>query len=169
MAILLIGMLLLGEDMMEIEKEVGENHGAGAFSFVSLHINLGMAILILTVIRLAWRIANPPPPLPETVKPWERKLAGLTYILFYVLMIGPPLTGWFAFPGFLAKHADVTGLSLFGVTDFPMAPAIPVKTIILHKLGSKIGLALLALHVLAALKHQFIDDSKIFARMMPHK
>jgi cytochrome b561 len=52
--------------------------------------------------------------------------------------------------------------------DFPLAPAIPIKTIILHKLGSKIALALLALHVLAALKHQFIDDTKIFSRMMPH-
>lgn len=96
------------------------------------------------------------------------KTASLIYGLFYLLMIGLPLTGWFALPVFLARHTDVTGLTLFGLLDFPLAPAVPIKTIILHKLGSKIGLALLALHVLAALKHQFIDDTKIFSRMMPH-
>ena len=168
MAILLIGMLLLGEDMMELKKDVGEDHGAGGFTFVNLHINIGIAILILTLIRIAWRIMNPPPALPDTVKPWERKLATITYGLFYVLMIGLPLTGWFALPSLLARHPEVTGLNLFGVMDFPLAPTIPVKTIILHKLGSKIALALLALHVLAALKHQFMDDTKIFSRMMPH-
>ena len=168
MAILLIGMLLLGEDMMELKKDVGEDHGAGGFTFVNLHINIGIAVLILSVIRLAWRIANPPPALPDTVKPWEKKLASITYSLFYLVMIGLPITGWFGLPGFLAKHPDVMGLNLFGVADLPLAPALPIKTIILHKLGSKIGLALLALHVLAALKHQFIDDTKIFSRMMPH-
>jgi len=168
MAILLIGMLLLGEDMMEIEKEVGEDHGAGGFALINLHVNIGIAILILTVIRIAWRIVNPPPALPDTVKSWEKKLATITYGLFYVLMIGLPLTGWFALPGFLARHSEVAGLNLFGLMDFPLAPAVPIKTIILHKLGSKIGLALLALHVLAALKHQFVDDTKIFSRMIPH-
>lgn len=74
MAILLIGMLLLGEDMMEIEKEVGEDHGAGGFALINLHVNIGIAILILTVIRIAWRIANPPPALPDTVKSWEKNL-----------------------------------------------------------------------------------------------
>jgi cytochrome b561 len=168
MAILLIGMLLLGEDMMEIEKEIGEDHGEGGIGLINLHVNIGIAILVLTVLRIVWRIANPPPTLPDTVKPWEKKLATITYGLFYVLMIGLPLTGWFALPGFLAKHSEVVGLNLFGFMDFPLAPAVPMKTIILHKLGSKIALALLALHVLAALKHQFIDDTKIFSRMMPH-
>ena len=167
MAILLIGMLLLGEDMMELKKDVTEDQLAGATSLINLHINLGIAILVLSVIRIAWRIANPPPALPDTVKPWEKKLATIIYALFYVVMIGLPITGWFALPVFLARHSQVVGLNLFGLMDFPLAPAVPFKTIILHKLGSKIGLALLALHVLAALKHQFVDDTKIFSRMMP--
>jgi len=167
MAILLIGMLLLGEDMMELKKGISEETGAGTFALINLHINLGIAILILSVIRLAWRIANPPPALPETVKPWEKKLATIIYGLFYVMMIGLPITGWLGLPSFLAKHPQVMGLNLFGLMDFPLAPAIPIKVIILHKLGSNVALALLGLHVLAALKHQFVDDTKIFSRMMP--
>jgi len=73
MAILLIGMLLLGEDMMEIEKEIGEDHGEGGISLINLHVNIGIAILVLIVLRIVWRIANPPPALPDTVKPWEKK------------------------------------------------------------------------------------------------
>jgi len=73
MAILLIGMLLLGEDMMEIEKEIGEDHGEGGIGLINLHVNIGIAILVLTVLRIVWRIANPPPALPDTVKPWEKK------------------------------------------------------------------------------------------------
>ncbi len=169
MAILLITMLLFGEDMMEAGREHAENAGASdALWLTNLHINLGAAIMILTIIRLAWRLANPPPPMPASVKQWEQRAAGLVYGLFYILMIGLPITGWFALPAFLAKHPELADLSLFGLTAYPVAPALPIKIVILHKLGSKVALALLALHVLAALKHQFIDDSKIFSRMMPH-
>lgn len=167
MAILLIGMLLLGEDMMEVKKEIAEDQGTGAFSLVNLHINIGIAILILSVIRIAWRLANPPPALPDTVKPWEKKLATIIYGLYYVMMIGLPITGWLGLPSFLARHPQVVGLNLFGLMDYPLAPAIPIKVIILHKLGSNVALVLLGLHVLAALKHQFVDDTKIFSRMMP--
>lgn len=167
MALLLIGMLVLGEDMMEVEKELGEGGDELPFSLVGLHINIGFAILILTVIRIAWRLVSPPPPLPTTMKKWEKTAAAIVYGFFYILMIGLPVTGWFALPVFLAKHHDITGLTLFGLMDYPLAPAIPLKTIILHKLGSNVALALLGLHVLAALKHQFVDDNKIFARMIP--
>lgn len=167
MAILLITMLLFGEDMMEAGRELGEDHGANdALWLTNLHVNLGAAIMILTVIRLAWRLANPPPLLPATVKPWEQRASGIVYALFYILMVGLPITGWFALPAFLAKHPDLANLSLFGLASYPLAPALPIKIVILHKLGSKVALALLALHVLAALKHQFVDDSKIFSRMM---
>src|SRR5436305_4889094 len=59
-----------------------------------LHKSIGITILLLSLARLAWRFIAPPPPLPDYVAPWERFAAGAVYVLFYVVMIGMPLTGW---------------------------------------------------------------------------
>src|SRR4029077_10142736 len=61
---------------------------------VSIHRPLGIAILILVVVRLANRCLNPPPALPDTVPPVQRRAAKASHIVLYASMVAMPLVGW---------------------------------------------------------------------------
>jgi cytochrome b561 len=160
-AVLLIFMLFFGEELMEAED-------GGAFG-PSLHVSIGSAILVLSVFRLIWRLINPPPAYSGSMAPWERIASTATHLLFYALLIGIPLTGWLATPKFLSEEGAMAGLTLFGAFPLPGAPnlGLPMKAI--HNLGSNFGIALLALHVLAALKHQLINRDDVLRRMLPFR
>ena len=60
----------------------------------ALHKSLGLTVLALSLLRLGWRLANPPPPLPEATPRWQALAARVTHAAFYVVMIGAPLAGW---------------------------------------------------------------------------
>lgn len=165
MALLIIPMVLFGEEMMEIEREAGE--AAEALFKPSIHVTIGVSILMLSLIRLAWRIANPPPPYPPQMKTWEVALAKATVVLFYALMLGLPFSGWFALASEIAEHPELAQISIFGIFQMPIAPSLGLPAEAIHGLGSKIAMALIALHVLAALKHQLMDDVDSFGRMRP--
>jgi cytochrome b561 len=157
---LMIYMLFWGEDL------ISRTHGTVG---PSLHATIGVAILVLSFARLAWRLANPPPALPATTKSWEAKAGHITHGLFYVLMIGMPMTGLMAFTSHLVQHSDAVGSTIFGLMSVPALPDFglggPVH--LLHVIGGKVGIALLLLHVVAALKHQFWDKDGILRRMLP--
>jgi cytochrome b561 len=159
-AVLLIFMLFFGEDLIKTEK-------GGSALGPSLHVSIGSSILVLSVLRLVWRLFNPPPAYPASMAAWEQMAAKATHLLFYVLLIGIPLTGWLATPKFLSEEGALTGITLFGAFPLPVAPnlGLPMKGI--HELGANIGIALLALHVLAALKHHFINRDYVLRRMLP--
>lgn len=159
-AVLLIFMLFFGEELIEAEdgfREFGP----------SLHVSLGSAILLLSVIRLAWRLFNPPPAYPAAMATWERFAAKATHTLFYVLLIGAPLTGWLATPRFLREEEAVAGLSIFGAFPLPGAPSLGLPMKDFHEVGANLCIALLALHVLAALKHHFFNRDDTLRRMLP--
>src|ERR1700761_8618425 len=58
------------------------------------HKSFGITILVLAIIRLLWRWANPTPLLPGTLKPYERVLANFTHATLYILLFAMPLSGW---------------------------------------------------------------------------
>jgi cytochrome b561 len=159
-ALLMIFMVLFGENLMD-------RHQTGTY-YASIHASTGITILLLSLFRLFWRWRNPPPPLPKSMKPWEIMLSKVTHIFFYAMMIGLPLSGWLAFSGLVVKHPNFIGTSYFGlinVIQIPAAASIPFDAI--HNLGGNLMIALIALHVLAALKHQFIDKDGVLKRMSP--
>ena len=159
-AVLLIFMLFFGGDLMKGEK-------AGSFFGPSLHASIGSAILVLSALRLVWRLLNPPPAYPASMAPWEQMAAKATHLLFYVLLIGMPLTGWLATPKFLSEEGAMMGLSVFGAFPLPGAPNLGLPMKDFHEIGSNLGIALLALHVVAALKHHFINRDGVLRRMLP--
>src|SRR5207248_3780311 len=61
---------------------------------VAIHRPLGIAILILVVIRLVNRLANRPPPFPATMSRAERLAATASELMMYALMLVLPLVGW---------------------------------------------------------------------------
>ncbi|MFA6113402.1 MAG: YceI family protein [Sphingomonas sp.] len=148
--------------------------GPETFAVFQLHKSVGITILLLTLIRLGWRIANPPPPFPPTMKAWEKRLAHAVHVGFYVLLLGLPLTGW------LLVSASKTAIPtlLFGAIPWPHVPGVPglapgakagveEAAEIGHHALIYISYAVLLLHVAGALKHQFLERGGDMARMIP--
>lgn len=138
------------------------------FAMYQLHKSFGLIVLALALVRLYWRLTHPVPPLPEGMPGWQRGLARLTHVGFYVLIIGIPLTGW------LMVSASTTGIDtkIFYLIPVPHWP-VPVsegseeffeET---HEILAKATIALIALHVAAALKHHLADRDTTLVRMLP--
>ena len=82
-------------------------------------------------------------------------------------MIGLPITGWLGLPRFIEEEPAMAGIRLFGLIPVPVAPSLGLPAGLLHNLGSKLGMVLVIVHVLAALKHQFISRDVLMGRMSP--
>jgi cytochrome b561 len=157
-AAMMIYMVVFGEDLMS--RRATDASGA------TWHASIGIAILVLSILRLLWRLANPPPLLPATMKPWEIKASHGTHWLFYIMMIGLPLTGLLGFADQVTKVPAVASATVFGLFNVPQPVLVQGWNWGgLHSLMSNIMYPLVALHVLAALKHQFIDKDGLLKRM----
>ena len=162
-ALLMIGMVFFGEELIEVED------GATGTLLPSLHVSIGIAILGLTLFRILWRMINPAPPLPASMAAWEVMASKVTHLLFYAVLIAVPLTGWLAFGEFVAEEPGMSGVTIFGMFPVPGAPSLfGGEAEDIHEIGSKVAMALIILHVLAALKHQFISRDGLMKRMSPH-
>ena len=64
--------------------------------YLDLHKSTGLSILLLTLVRLGWRVANPAIPLPDHMPRWQKITARANHVLFYVLLLAMPLVGWAA-------------------------------------------------------------------------
>jgi len=134
--------------------------------FVNLHKSTGLSILVLTLVRLAWRIANPAIPLPDAVPRWQKLLARTTHVLFYALLIAMPLVGW------SASSAAGREIVWFGLFNWPLLPIgggreMAGNLMDIHELAAKFLIALVVLHIIGALKHQFVDRDNVLHRMIP--
>ena len=134
--------------------------------FVMLHKSVGLSILVLTLVRIGWRIANPAIPLPADLPRWQKIAARMTHVLFYVFLIVMPLTGW------LASSASGREIQWFGLFSWPLLPVgggrEAARALMgVHELVVKGLYVLIALHVLAALKHHFVNRDNVLHRMVP--
>jgi cytochrome b561 len=131
------------------------------------HRTIGAAILILALVRLSVRLMNPPPPYPANFPKWERFLAVWNHRLFYVLLVALPLTGLIAVSG----RAENGWVPLkFGLA-LPAVPGNPKDSDFgdLHVVLVIITLALVVLHVSAALYNQFRSETNVADRMPPFR
>ena len=145
-------------------------HNAHVVTIVFWHKSTGILILLLSLARIVVRLmykAPPEPPMPV----WQAWAAKGLHILFYVAMIGMPLTGW-AMVSTSAREIP------FFFMHWPHMPFIPVSAVaenptheffeFFHKLGAKILIyGMIPLHVIAALKHQFVDKDEVVEHMVP--
>lgn len=132
------------------------------------HKAIGITILLLTVVRILWRLMHRPPAFLTSLKPWEAKLARVTHAAFYVLMIAVPLAGWL-------MHSAYSGgapVGAFGLFSFPGLPLAADKAGAglageVHEILAFAMLGLAGLHVIGALKHQWLDKDGSLARILP--
>ncbi len=144
------------------------------FPMFQFHKSVGLTVLVLSILRLLWRLTHKAPPLPSTMPAWEKFGAKASHYLLYIFMIGVPLTGWlivssssFGFPTswfnlFIWPHIP-------GIENLPDDTKHQVNEIAenLHGWLAYSTLALLVLHVAAALKHHFIDRDHVMHHMIP--
>lgn len=134
------------------------------------HKTLGVTILLLTVVRLGWRIANPPPPFPAEMPAWQKLSANVVHWAFYAVILGLALTGWAAISTGGAAQTSATTELVAGI-PWPFIPGLPRDWHEPFEIGHdalvKVTYALLAAHVGAALYHQFIEKSPTANRMPP--
>jgi len=131
------------------------------------HKTLGAVILLLAFVRLGVRLVNPPPPYPQDVPRWERALAVWNHRIFYFMLIALPLTGLLAVSG---RAEDGWVALKFGLS-LPAIPGIPKENEFgdVHEVLVYTTLALIVIHVGAALKNHFVDRGPVADRMPPFR
>ena len=161
-ALLIIYMIFWGEGLVRGQPWMNPPVPANN---PGLHASLGILILALAVARLAWRRMNPPPadvPMPA----WQAVASHTMHWAFYALMIVIPLSGMAQWgKSILGKHPEYANFTVFGLFPVPHFSMDWLGSI--HGIGVNVAMALLFLHVAAALKHQFIDKDRLLMRMVP--
>jgi cytochrome b561/polyisoprenoid-binding protein YceI len=151
------------------------------FAAFQLHKSIGLTILALSLVRLAWRLGHKPPPLNPEMPAWEKFAAHATHWLFYVLIIAMPLTGWlYVSTDWSAPYDRVFAIPTlwFGLVQIPDLPGFANASVETRRTAGEAAfnahaflafgaLALIALHVAAALKHHFINKDETLANMVP--
>lgn len=141
----------------------------GKLKLINWHKWAGITILFLSVLRLLWRLINRPPALPERILQampgWQTKAFHATHHLMYLLFFAVPLLGW--------AYSSAKGYPIVWFGVLPLPDLMPVNKEIADSIKELHGAAawgligLVALHVAAALKHQFIDKDGLISRMLP--
>ncbi len=164
-AIAVVAMIALGSMMVDLPPG-----SADQFQLYQLHKSVGILVLLLTLARLVWRLVSPAPPMPDSCPTWQRRAAGVSHALLYILTLAVPLTGW------AMISASVWGIPtvLFGVVPWPHLPLLPelpdkaaveqaMKLVHAGLVWALAGLAVL--HASAALGHHFHARDGVLLRM----
>jgi cytochrome b561 len=131
---------------------------------MTFHVSFGMVILVLIVLRLAWRLAHPVAP-ESSLLPWQRLSSEAVHRLLYALVLATTVSGWLfaSFRGW--------SMSFFYLAPLPMLTsdnAAAGKTMDgLHQAMEWALLVVIGIHVAAAMAHIFIYRDRIIQRMLP--
>ena len=161
LAVLIIGMLFLGYFMVDIPRSTP----ARGFYF-NLHKSIGVLVGILVLVRIGWHLHNTVPPLPADMAKWEIWGARWGHRALYLLMVAVPATGYISssFNKFGVKFFGIA-LPSWGWDDKPLRELFAS----MHSALAMAFAVLIAVHVLAALKHALLDRDHIFRRMLPRR
>lgn len=158
LAVLLPILMGLGWYMLSIEEQPGSGW------YFNLHRSLGLTVAALVVLRLGWRMRQAPTAFPDTLRAWQTTAAKFTHAALYLLMVLMPITGY------LGAAFSGDGVAFFGLPTPDWAAKNDVLKENLFTAHSIIAWTLvgfIALHILAAFKHLWMDKDGVFQRMLP--
>ena len=155
MAALIVAMLFIGVAMMA-------SVSARPW-LVDLHRPLGLALLLLVLVRIANRLAHRPPAMPDSLPRWQRGAATASHALLYALMLAMPLTGW--------AMLSAGGYPVLVTAGWALPPLLdpdPAHYAWLRGAHGVLARALFGtvlLHLCAALLHAWVLRDGVFASM----
>lgn len=131
----------------------------------SYHKWIGISVLLLVGIRLAWRITHRPPPQLPGMPRWQEIAAHGAHHSLYLLMLAVPLSGW------LMSSALGFSVVWFGVIPLPdligKDKALGESLKEIHEVLNFTMLGLILVHAAAAIKHHVLDGDATLTRMLP--
>lgn len=168
-AIAIIANIVLGLYFADLPRSDPDK-----FILTQTHKSIGLTVLVLSLIRVAWRLVNPVPPLPRSMSPALRFSSRTIQVLLYVLIVLIPLAGW------AMVSASPLGLPTryFGWFEWPQIPWLAelpraAKRSLSREFGEAhvilawSAIVLVPIHITAALYHQFVRRDDVLARMLP--
>src|SRR5947209_895478 len=157
-AALLLVQYTIGWLMPDIHR--GMTPGAA----MTFHVSIGLTVLVLIVLRFVWRLTHPVAP-ESSLPPWQRLSSEVVHWALYVMVLATTITGW------LFASYRGWGVSWFYLVPLPMLAsenAAAGKAIDgLHQAAEWTLLALIGIHIAAALAHIFVYRDRIMQRMLP--
>lgn len=155
MAAMIVAMLFVGVAMV---ASIGQREW-----LIALHRPLGIAILLLALLRLSNRLRHAPPPLPDDLPRWQALAAHASHWLLYALMLAMPLLGWamLSAGGFPVQMTPALQLP-------PITPRDPLLYAWLRSAHGWLAYALFAAvlaHLSAALFHAWVRRDGVFPSM----
>lgn len=161
---LIVALLIVQFTVAWIMPDIGRN--TPVTTLISLHFTMGIVILAVAIVRLAWRAMHGEPEPDAGVPPWQTATARIVHWLLYALLFVLPVLGWI--------NASWRGMPIvmFGL-ELPKLVATRAAgwgwTGDVHALlANYLLLTLVGLHVLAALYHYFIRRDGVLQRMLPY-
>lgn len=168
-ALTVIGLLVVGNIMADLPRT-----DPMKLDLYNWHKSFGVTVLLLTLIRLAWRLTHKPPALPEEMPGWEKRVAHAAHWLFYLMLLGVPLLGWImvsaaprSVPTFLFGLVEWPHLSFLADMEIEQKKAFHEVFEDLHAAAAYTMAGLIVLHIGAALRHHFLLKDNVLRRMLP--
>ena len=128
------------------------------------HKSVGSTVLVLALLRLVWRLANPAPAMPAGTPGWERKLAVIAHWALYGLIFAVPLSGWWVSD---ASRVPFKGFFFLPMPDFIATDrALQESAAEVHEVLTMTLLIVVLGHVAAALRHHFLLRDDVLRRML---
>jgi cytochrome b561 len=159
----LIGTALLAEIAFGfLLDDIAPRNTPARAEVINLHKSIGIVLGLLVVLRLAWHVRHPPPAWPASLPAWQQRAAVWGHRAMYACMVVIPLAGY------VASNFSKYGVRFFGLALRPWgreSPAVYAFFNGLHDVVAWLFCALIAGHVLIALKHGLVDRDGLFTRM----
>jgi cytochrome b561 len=159
LAVLILGQLALGR------IAEGTRLSPLKLDLFVWHKSIGVTILLLVIMRFAWRLTHPPPAAPAGTPALETKLARIGHILLYLLMFAVPVAGWWV--------SDTSRIPFKAFWLVPVPDLMPADRELsdlaadVHGVLTKLLLLVVLIHIAAALRHHFFLHNQILQRMLP--
>ena len=138
--------------------------GPVAAFLVLFHQSIGLVLLVLMLVRFAWRVTHPLPSLPGSVPHWEKLAAFTVQAALYAALLAMPLIGW------LGSNAQGDTVDIFGLWTLPdLVDAnknLADELFSVHGMLSWVVIIMIAMHIAGALRHHFIKRDAVLVAML---
>lgn len=160
-ALIIIGLFVLGQYMSDLSMSPRK------LQLYSWHKWFGVTVFLLVLVRLGWRLTHQPPRLPVRMPKLQQLASHVGHMALYGLMLAIPISGW------MMSSAKGYQTVWFGVLPIPdlLGKDKLLGDLLAELHGTLNGLLvfIVVIHVIAALKHHFIDRDDVLKRMLPSR